>query len=76
MSDYTHKSHNVTVLLYRPVFPANYGHVVFDKQVDTLLKEACLGIGDRYQIKFLEIGTGRDHVHFIGPISSGILPGL
>ena len=30
-----------------------------------MVKEVCLGIGERYQMKFLEIGTDRDHVHFL-----------
>ncbi|MDJ0626088.1 MAG: IS200/IS605 family transposase, partial [Candidatus Caenarcaniphilales bacterium] len=30
MSEYIHKSHNVTVLLYHLVFPAKYRKVVFD----------------------------------------------
>ena len=34
MSDYIHKSHNVTVLLYHLVFPAKYRQVVFDEKVD------------------------------------------
>ena len=38
MSDYLHKSHNVTVLLYHFVFPAKYRRAVFDKQVDEVLK--------------------------------------
>lgn len=65
MSDYLHKSHNVTVLMYHLVFPAKYRRAVFDEQVDTVLKEICLGISERYQLKFLEIGTDRDHVHFL-----------
>ena len=65
MSEYIHKSHNVTVLLYHLVFPAKYRRAVFDKAVDTELKSVCLEIEERYQIKFLEIGTDRDHVHFL-----------
>jgi REP element-mobilizing transposase RayT len=65
MSDYIHKSHNVSVLIYHLVFPAKYRRVVFDEKVDTVLKEACLGIEDRYQLKFLEIGTDKNHVHFL-----------
>jgi len=30
MSEYIHKSHNVTVLLYHLVFPAKYRRAVFD----------------------------------------------
>ena len=65
MSEYIHKSHNVTVLLYHFVFPAKYRRVVFDVQVDAVLKEVCLEIERRYQLKFLEIGTDSDHVHFL-----------
>src|SRR6185437_652548 len=65
MSEYIHKSHNVTVLMYHLVFPAKYRRVVFDEQVDAVLKEICLGIAERYQVKFLEIGTDKDHVHFL-----------
>lgn len=65
MSDYIRKSHNVSVLIYHLVFPAKYRRVVFDENVDTVLKEACLGIEDRYQLKFLEIGTDKNHVHFL-----------
>jgi REP element-mobilizing transposase RayT len=38
---------------------------VFDESVDDVLREICLDIEDRYQIKFLEIGTDKDHVHFL-----------
>lgn len=36
-----------------------------DGNVDQVLKEVCLGIADRYQVEFLEIGTDKDHVHFL-----------
>ena len=65
MSKYIHKSHNVTVLLYHLVFPAKYRRVVFDENVDEELKMVCLEIEKRYQLKFLEIGTDKDHVHFL-----------
>jgi putative transposase len=38
---------------------------VIDEQVDQVLKEVCLDIADRYQVEFLEIGTDKDHVHFL-----------
>jgi len=47
------------------VLPAKYRRVVFDDHVDEALKEVCLDIEKRYQIKFLEIGTDEDHVHFL-----------
>ena len=65
MSTYIHKSHNVSVLLYHAVCPAKYRRVVFDSRVDDVLKEVCLEIAARYEIDFLEIGTDRDHVHFL-----------
>ncbi len=65
MSEYIHKSHNVTVLMYHFVFPAKYRRAVFDKDVDRILQEICLEIEQRYQIKFLEIGTDKDHVHLL-----------
>ena len=65
MSLSVHKSHNVTVLLYHLVFPAKYRRAVFDAAVDQALRDVCLGIEARYQLKFLEIGTDRDRVHFL-----------
>ena len=65
MSEYIHKSHNVTVLMYHLVFPAKYRRSVIDKAVDKELKDICLEIEQRYDVKFLEIGTDKDHVHFL-----------
>src|SRR3954463_10048412 len=59
MSRYIHKSHNVTVLLYHLVFPAKYRRAVIDATVGQALREVCLQIEARYQLKFLEIGTTR-----------------
>ena len=65
MSEYIHKSHNVSVLLYHFVCPAKYRRVVFSEEVDKSLKEICLEISKRYEIAFIEIGTDKDHVHFL-----------
>jgi putative transposase len=59
------KSHNVSVLLYHFVFPAKYRKVVLTDEVDALLKEFCIEISKRYEIIFVEIGTDKDHVHFL-----------
>ena len=64
-SKYIHKAHNVSVLLYHFVCPAKYRRVVFSKAVDQTLKEVCLEIEKRYEMHFLEIGTDKDHVHFL-----------
>lgn len=65
MSELIRKSHNVSVLIYHYVCPAKYRRVVIDKKVDEIIKETCLEISKRYEIKFIEIGTDRDHVHFL-----------
>ncbi|MCX8167267.1 MAG: IS200/IS605 family transposase [Candidatus Micrarchaeota archaeon] len=65
MSEYVHKSHNVSVLIYHFVCPAKYRRVVFSKEVDQTLKETCLEISKRYEIAFLEIGVDKNHVHFL-----------
>ncbi len=65
MSEYIHKSHHVTVLSYYLVFPAKYSCAIFDPTVDRVLKEACLEIEQRYQLKTLEIWVDRNHVHFL-----------
>jgi REP element-mobilizing transposase RayT len=65
MSRYVHKSHNVSVLIYHMVSPAKYRRVIFFAEVDAVLRQVCLEIEKRYEIEFLEIGTDRDHVHFL-----------
>lgn len=65
MSIYIHKSHNVSVLIYHIVCPAKYRNVIFSEEVDQTLKEICLEISKRYEIHFLEIGTDKDHIHFL-----------
>ena len=65
MSQLIRKSHNVSVLLYHIVCPAKYRRVVFTDEVDQVLKTVCLEIARRYEIVFIEIGTDRDHVHFL-----------
>ena len=65
MSQYVHKSHNVSVLIYHFVCPSKYRRVVFSKEVDSTLVSVCKEISKRYEIQFLEIGTDNDHVHFL-----------
>jgi putative transposase len=64
MSEYIHKSHNVTVLLYHLVFPAKYRKVIFEGEVEKSLKEVCLEIEKRYHVKFLEIDRQRSRAFF------------
>lgn len=64
-SKYKHKSHNVTVLLYHLVSSAKYRKVVFTESVDKVIVETCDEIEKRYEVSFLEVGTDKDHVHFL-----------
>jgi REP element-mobilizing transposase RayT len=52
-------------MIYHFVCPAKYRRLVIDEDVDSVLKEVCQEIEKRYDIRFLEIGTERDHVHFL-----------
>jgi putative transposase len=65
MSEHIRRSHNVSALLYHIVCPAKYRRAVFSGEVDAVLRDVCLEIAARYEITFLEIGTDRDHVHFL-----------
>ena len=65
MSEFIHKSHNVSVLLYHFVCPAKYRRVIFNEAIEQTLKKICLEISKRYEIEFIEIGTDKDHVHFL-----------
>ena len=65
MSEYIHKSHNVSVLLYHAVCPTKYRRAVVTDEVDVVLRRVCVDISNRYEITFLEIGTDQDHVHFL-----------
>ena len=64
-SEYILKSHNVTVLIYHLVCPAKYRRVIFDDKMDMGLKQICLEIEKRYEVRFLEIGVDKDNVHFL-----------
>jgi len=51
--------------MYHIVCPAKYRRAVFDEKVDDVIREVCLEIASRYEIKFIEIGVDKDHVHFL-----------
>jgi REP element-mobilizing transposase RayT len=65
MSEHIVKSHNKSLLLYHLVLPVKYRRKVFGKAVKDTLKEVCIGISDRYEIGFIEIGVDEDHVHLL-----------
>jgi REP element-mobilizing transposase RayT len=64
-SKHIHKSHNVTLLLYHLVCPAKYRRKVFTEETEATLKNVCCEIEQRYELRYLEIGTDEDHVHFL-----------
>ena len=64
-SEYIHSAHNVSMLIYHFVFPTKYRKIVIDEKVDKVIADTCLGIADRYPIRFLEIGTDKDHIHLL-----------
>jgi putative transposase len=65
MSEIIHKRHNVSVLIYHIVCTAKYRQEVVNERVDEAIRDVCLELSKRYEIYFLEIGTDRDHVHFL-----------
>ena len=63
--EHIYKSHNKSLLLYHLVFPAKYRRKVFSESVENTLRDVCVGISERYEIRFIEIGVDEDHVHFL-----------
>ena len=65
MGELIRKSHNVSILMYHIVCVAKYRRLVITEEVDEVLQKVCMDISKRYEIRFLEIGTEGDHVHFL-----------
>jgi REP element-mobilizing transposase RayT len=65
VSEYIHKSYNVSVLLYHLVCPTKYRRAIVSAPVEATLRDICGYIETCYEIWFLEIGSDRDHVHFL-----------
>jgi len=51
--------------MYHFVCVAKYRRLVITEEVDEVLQKVCMDISKRYEIRFLEIGTEGDHVHFL-----------
>ena len=58
--------------MYHIVCPGKYRRAVITEEVDKKLKEICLEIENRYEIKFLEIRNGERPCVFSGPVSAFI----
>jgi REP element-mobilizing transposase RayT len=65
-SKYLHSSHNVSNLVYHFVTPTKYRRLAITDIVEKHLNEICVGIELRWDwIRFLEVGSDKDHVHFL-----------
>ena len=53
------------MLLYHIVCPTKYRRILFNAEIDEYLRDICIGISERYEITFIEIGVDKDHVHFL-----------
>jgi len=65
MSEHIYRRHNKTLLLYHQVFPSKYRCKIFGEEVEESLRNVCIGIAERYEICFVEVGLEEDHVHFL-----------
>lgn len=53
------------MLMYHLVCSTKYRRLVLSPKVDRILKSTCEEISLRYEIHFLEIGTDKDHIHYL-----------
>jgi len=51
--------------MFHLVCPVKYRRKVFTDEVESTLKNICIEIEKRYEVKFIEIGVDSDHVHFL-----------
>lgn len=65
MGELNRKSHNVSILMYHIVCVSKYRRLVITEDVDRVLREVCIEISKRYEMRFLEIGAEEDHVYFL-----------
>jgi putative transposase len=65
MSELNRRQHNVNILMYHIVCPAKYRRTVISPEVDNTIREICMEIEKRFELKFLEIGMEENHVHFL-----------
>jgi len=65
MDDHIYKRHNKSLLLYHLVFPVKYRKKIISVGISSKIKDICIEISERYEIHFIEIGTDKDHLHFL-----------
>ena len=59
------KSHNKTTLMYHLVCAVKYRRNVLTDEVTDTIVNVCMEIAENYGIKFLEIGTDVNHIHYL-----------
>ena len=72
MGELIRKSHNVSLLMYHFVCVAKYRRLVITEEVDMVLRNTCIEISKRYEIRFLEIGAEGGPCPFSNPIRSDV----
>ena len=65
VGEHISKRHNKTLLLYHLVFPLKYRNQLITQEIGESLKAIFIGISERYEVEFIEIGYESDHVHFL-----------
>ena len=65
MSKPISKSHNKSLLLYHLMCAVKYRRDVLTEEVATTLINVCLDMEDKYEIRFIEVGTDVNHVHYL-----------
>ena len=57
--------HCVYVTHYHVVFPVKYRKALLREELSGYIKEIALGIGERYEIEFEQIGCDKNHIHVL-----------
>ena len=65
MSREIKQSHNKTVLMYHLVCAVKYRRNVLSETVTDTIVNVCMEITDKYGIEFIEIGTDKNHIHYL-----------
>jgi putative transposase len=68
-------SHCAWQIHYHIVFPVKYRKVLLDEEVVRIITETAVGIAERYDIEFEQIGCDGDHIHLLCSSHPKISPG-
>ena len=50
---------------YHIVFPVKYHKALLSKEVEEIIKETTVAIGERYEIEFERLGFDQNHIHIL-----------